>query len=232
MQPYLFPYIGYFQLISAADKFIILDDVQYIERGWSNRNQILNGGKAKTFTFPVSAGSRSQTFQQRHYRHSDSDVNEFKRLICASYSTAPCFPQVSQLISDIMTFPESAVAAFNLNSIKAVCRYLNIQTDFILSSEISGLGDFRGQYRIRQACLALGATCYTNPAGGVALYDETLFESSGINLSFLFSNATPYEQLNDTFTPYLSIIDVLMFNTIEQIEYLMRSYDIRCASGV
>ncbi|MFZ6672508.1 WbqC family protein [Undibacterium sp. Xuan67W] len=220
MQPYLFPYIGYFQLIDAVDVFVIYDDVNYIKGGWINRNFILNQSKSLRITLPLDEQSPNKLINQISIKdHS----NKLLETIRHSYAKAPCFHEASPLIQRILMNSENNLAQFLTHQLKEVIDYLGIKIDWRISSSINKDNTLHGQEKVIAICEELGATHYINAIGGKELYDHESFEKRGIELSFIQSEPITYTQFTD-FVPNLSIIDVLMFNTPSQISKLIKNY--------
>jgi hypothetical protein len=216
MQPYFFPYIGYFHLVAAADVFVLFDDVQYIDRGWSNRNRILINGKAHTVTLPVQAASRDAAYSEREYCL-DQIERSILKPIRFNYAKAPQFASVMPLIEDILSYPSSNVARFNGNLVEKISRFLRLTTEFRFSSDIETGADLKAQDRIIAVASAMGAARYVNAAGGQALYSAAAFDAVGIELRFIQSELIPYAQFSGDPVVGLSIVDVLMFNSVDAI---------------
>ena len=194
MQPYFFPYIGYFQLMRAVDVFIFHDDVQYIKAGWVNRNRILLNGEASWLTLPVCKGASSLAINQRHYLRDDKASDSIGKRLQGCYAKAPEYAEVHQFISDLLAFPDSNVAAFNASSLVAVARRLGICCEFTSASHIDVPRHSKGQDKVIELCRRLGVDRYINPIGGLALYDSAAFAEAGVDLSFLQANPTSYRQ--------------------------------------
>lgn len=228
MQPYIFPYIGYFQLINAVDQFVVHDDVQWIKGGWINRNRILVQGKPHYIALPMQDGSHLLKINERAF---SIDIKRQKekilRQIEGAYRKAPCFDTVMRVVSDCFAYQEQNASAFIVNSLRICCDFLGIQTPFVLSSGLDKRNDLRGQDRIIEINLVLGASHYINPIGGIELYGEAQFAANDLRLSFIKARNIRYEQFGiGEFVPFLSIIDVMMFNTQEQIAQLLSQYDL------
>lgn len=227
LQPYLFPYIGYFQLISLVDKLVIYDDVQYITRGWINRNRILINGGPCYFTLPLHKGPRSLNINQRVCTPLfEFEKKRLLRQIESAYNRAPNFSAVYTLIEKCFSCTELNVSSFIVNSLKECCRYLNIDTPFFLSSQLCKQGELTGQERIIDINKVMGATHYVNPIGGTDLYDRKEFIRNGLKLSFIHTRKIEYTQFVGDHVPNLSIIDVMMFNKPSQITPLLLEYDL------
>lgn len=218
MQPYFMPYIGYFQLIKAVDKFVIYDDVNYINRGWINRNNILVNGNEHLFS--ISLGKASQNKLINEISIID-DFKKFMRMIEMAYKKAPYFDAVYELLDEIINFTNRQLAVFLQNSLLKISDYLRIETEFVLSSSIEKDNSLRGQEKILEICKLLNATTYINPIGGKSLYDKNFFKLEGIELYFIQSRFSQYKQFGSDFIGGLSIIDVMMFNSVEKVNEML-----------
>ena len=221
MQPYLFPYIGYFQLIGASEIFVFNDDAQYIKGGWINRNRIPRDEKVSWITLPVARGAHQLPINQRRYRLEPANLRRFLYRIEASYRHAPQFEVIFPLIRKIMSFEVDNVSLFNEHAVKRIACHLGISPEFRRSSELKKGRAARAQRRVIDICLEVGATRYINPIGGLHLYEAEEFGRHGIELYFLESIVTSYRQV--AASP-LSIIDVLMFNSEEAISTMLQGY--------
>lgn len=222
MQPYLFPYIGYFQLINAVDEFVIHDDVQYIKAGWINRNRILQNGKDTFITLSVRNDSAYKNINERFFSDDfEKDKKKTLRIIENSYYKAPNVKDVCALLDTIFSYNDKNVSKFITESIKKINTYLNILTPIKISSDIDKNIDTKGEDRVIELCKACKTSEYVNPEGGIALYSKEYFSNANIQLKFLQTNVIEYKQFSSKFIPYLSIIDVLMFNDKDVVkEYL------------
>lgn len=227
MQPYFLPYIGYFQLISAVDEFVFFDDVQYINKGWINRNRILNGADDLLFTIPLHKSPRGARINQRTISNQwcDQRIKLLKTIEC-TYSNAPYFDLAYDLIDHIFHYEEDKLADYVTYSIHQISKYLGIKTSFLKSSSYHLDDEFKGELRILELCNQLGADHYVNPIGGLELYSAELFDTHGINLSFLKTKNIEYSQFSHTFVPNLSIIDVIMFNSVDKISDFIEAYEL------
>lgn len=210
MQPYLFPYLGYFQLISAVDAFVLFDDVCYINRGWINRNNILAQGKAQMFTMELEGASQNKLINEIGIGARNEKLIKTIRL---SYIKAPYFHKVFPVIEDVLNQKEKNLARFLNYQLRQVCNYLGISPLWKISSELKKDNSLRAQDKILAVCRELGATSYINLPGGKKLYDLQSFEARGVELSFLQPRPTQYRQFYNEYIPNLSIIDVMMFNS-------------------
>lgn len=226
MQPYLFPYLGYYQLIHAVDVFVILDDVQYIKQGWINRNQILVHHDSKMFTLPVKKDSYEKYINERYYNDITFDTNKknILDLIFHAYKKAPHYPEIFELINEVMDYSNLNVADFNAHGLQLVCDYLGIETRFIIASQMGRNRDIDREEAVIDMNRLVGADCCITPIGGKQLYSKDDFRRQGVDLWFLEMNGVVYPQFGKEFVPSLSIIDVMMFNSKEKIRELLHCY--------
>lgn len=213
MQPYFFPYPGYFQLISYCDTFIFHDDVQFIKGGWINRNRIYGDGQPKWFTFPMIAGSAFTNICERHYVTDPKARLKLSNQLENSYQNETNYRDVISLFREIMKYPNNNVAKFNINLLKKVSEYIGLKTKFLTSSKLEFNKNLKGQDRVLQICKLTGAKHYINPVGGEKLYQKKRFTEQNIKLQFLKPAYLQYDQRNKNFVPKLSILDFLMFNS-------------------
>lgn len=226
MQPYFFPYIGYFQLINAVDKFILLDTVQFIRHGWIERNRVLkNSNEWLYIKSPLLKHSRETLIKDIYIRKDDWQKKILAQLITYK-KQAPFYKEVIDLLYSIFLVNTDNISFFNFNSLCKISEYLNISTPIEIFSnakiEIEQIND-SGDWALNIS-KSINATHYINPIGGVHLFDKKKFEDSKIKLSFLKTNEITYTQFDNEFVPYLSIIDVLMFNSKEQIIEMLKEY--------
>lgn len=223
MQPYFFPYIGYFQLIRAADKFVVLDDVNYINRGWINRNRMLMNGKDFLFTVPLIGASQNRLINEIEISGNDFQNKMIKNFESA-YKKAPFYSDVFPLLTEIISSPEKLIGKLALRSLLTVCSYLEIKTLFVETSAVYGNSHLKGQERIIDICKRNNATMYINPQGGRELYNKKHFSENNIELKFLQPDEIKYPQFKNDFVPWLSIIDVLMFNSKEEVKKMLDNH--------
>lgn len=226
MQPYFFPYIGYWQLMNAVDKYVIYDDVNYIKGGWINRNQILMNGKPNIINLKMNGASSNKLINEVNVDNNIIWKNKLLKTIEYSYKKSPYFEVVFPIIKDIIFYDEINLALYLANSIKKIASYLDIKTEIILSSNINKENNLKGQDKVIEICEILNASEYYNAIGGVELYSTENFKSNGIELRFLRTEFIEYEQFNNDFTPNLSIIDVMMFNSKKEIRSILDMYSL------
>jgi hypothetical protein len=222
MQPYFWPYIGYFQMIGAVDSFIVYDDIQYTKSGWINRNRLCRDGAAVTFSLPLKSASGCPDVRERELA---DDFNREKLLnqIKGAYGRAPYFAQTLPLIETVVRHPEKNLFRFLLHSLLKTTERIGISTRILISSDIDIDHGLKGQERVLALCEAVDTTTYVNLSGGVALYSADAFRARGMRLQFIRTTPFEYAQLRQPFIANLSIIDVLMFNSLESIRSVLCS---------
>jgi len=228
MQPYFLPYIGYFQLMNVVDEFIIYDNIEFTKKGWINRNRILINGKDSFITLPLKKDSDYLDVKDRYLADTwENDRAKLLNKITESYRKAPNFKIAYDLVEKCILFDNKNLFYFILNSLNIIKQYLDIKTPFLVSSSLLINHDLKADKKVIEICKARKASGYLNPIGGVALYNKSEFKNVGIDLGFLKSDDFVYSQFNNEFIPWLSIIDVMMFNSKERIkEYLDSFYTI------
>ena len=225
MQPYFMPYIGYFQLINSVDQFVIYDNIQYTKKGWINRNRILANRKDQLITLPIKKDSDYLNVVERELSESwEKDKGKMLNVIKSSYSKAPYFQETFELISKCLNNPEVNLFRFIYDSIILINNYLEIKTPIVISSTIDTNHTLKSQDKVISLCKEQDADVYINSIGGVELYDKKIFKQNKIELNFIKSNPIQYIQFNNEFVSWLSIIDVMMFNSKEQIKEYLNNY--------
>lgn len=223
MQPYFLPYIGYFQLLNVVDKYVIYDNIQFTKKGWINRNRILQNGKDALITIPVEKDSDYLDIKDRFVSNS-FDKKKLLNQIRESYRKAPNFNDVMPLMEEIVNYEEDNLFLYIYNSVITVCKYLNINTEIVISSALSIDHSLKGQDKVIAICKELEATDYYNAIGGQELYNTEDFKKENINLHFVSTNPIEYKQFKNEFVPWLSILDVMMFNSVDEIKEMLNDY--------
>lgn len=229
MQPYFFPYIGYFQLINAVDVFILYDDVNYINRGWINRNQILSNGEKHYITLPCIKASQNKKINEILINKEDNKFQKILNQIHNSYSKSIHYRDVNKLLTEIFTFDTTSLSLFVINSITVICNYLGIKTTLKLASQYhsDSFGIDKADRLIRIVKKENGDT-YVNPIGGKDLYYKEYFNDHSVHLQFLETNEDlNYRQDSTIFIPWLSIIDVLMNNSKDEVIEMLTKYKLK-----
>ncbi len=212
------PYIGYFQLINAVDEFVFLDDVNFINRGWINRNRILLNGRDFLFTIPCKKVSQNKLINEVEVGEVDLFYEKFKQTLQMAYNKSPYFEQVNELLDNIFSCNSEFISDFAINSIECTLEYLKIKKTLKISSKDFKNNGFKGFEKLTDICKQADIFNYINPSGGTELYNKVQFAEKGISLFFLMPEEVKYSQFKKEFIPWLSIIDVLMFNSPEKIK--------------
>lgn len=227
MQPYFLPYIGYFQLMKMVDEFVLYDNIQFTKKGWIHRNRMLQNGKDEYFTLPLKKDSDYLDVAERVL--SEDFKNEkikLLRKIEANYRKAPHFEVFYPVVKNIFDFNNQNLFYFIHNSIKTMNDYLGITTPIVISSKLPGdLKILKAQDKVIAICKACNASNYINPSGGVELYNVASFKELDIELQFFKSKSIQYKQFDDEFVPFLSILDVCMFNDKQTISNYLNQYE-------
>lgn len=228
MQPYLFPYLGYFQLIHAVDHFVFYDDVQFIKSGWINRNRILHAGKELLFTMPLDGSQTGQEIRDVFPTKLDNWSRKFHRTIQQNYGKSPNYKNVSDMLLAITSSHEGkSIADIAIASVEAVLRYLGLERETVRSSEAYPDTRHSGRVqRIIEIARKTNCTSYVNSIGGRELYSKLEFSQHDIELWFVRPRPSTYNQFGQPHVPGLSIIDVLMHCSPDEIRELLKQYDL------
>lgn len=225
MQPYFFPYIGYFQMINAVDKFVFYDDVNYIKRGWVNRNKILINGKDALVTVPLKKASQNKLINEIELSFDEKQKRKMLSTIELTYKKAPFFNQVIGVIEKAINSDKKTIGEYASNTVIAMCNYLMVNTEFYFSSKLSPESKGMDKAdRLIYITKKQGSNQYINAVGGQELYKKDYFTSNDVDLYFIKPLRIEYLQFNSSFIPWLSIIDVLMFNSKEEVMILLNKY--------
>jgi hypothetical protein len=217
MQPYFFPYIGYLQLLASVDMFIVYDNIKYTKKGWINRNRLLQNGRDTLFTLPLKSASDSLDVCDRELA-ADFNRDKLMNQIVVAYRGAPYFSQTLPLVERVVRYEDANLFRFLYHSIIRTCEHLGIATEIRISSSIAIDHGLRSQDKVLALCEAVGASTYVNAIGGMELYSKETFQRKGIELTFLKSKPFEYPQFGEAFVPWLSIVDVMMFNSLHTIQ--------------
>jgi hypothetical protein len=225
MQPYIFPYLGYFQLMQMVDRFVLLDDVNFIKKGWINRNQILLNGEPRLFTIPIRGASQNKFICELALAPDDGWRKKLLLTLRQAYVGAPFYSAIEELIGPLIDNTVENLDQFLYDSLSAVARYVGIGTHVVKTSRAYEVAHLKGQDRILRICQRENAKQYVNPIGGQDLYESGVFQQSGIELLFLRPRLSAYPQgglgAREAFVPGLSILDALMFNAPEDILHML-----------
>ena len=223
MQPYFFPYLGYWQLINAVDRYVVYDDVNFIKGGWISRNNILLNNQKHMITLPLDSPSSFKKINEIGITKNEIAINKVIKTIKAAYLRAPYYDVVMPIIENLIRNNDN-IAKLNYYSIIEIKKYLDIKTDIILSSELPKDNELKGQDKVLHINKILESDMYYNAIGGMELYSREVFKENGIGLYFLKMNEIRYEQGGKEFVPGLSIIDVLMYNSPDKVREMLNMF--------
>lgn len=226
MQPYFIPYLGYWQLMNIVDKYVIYDDVNYIKGGWINRNRILSNGNSVYLNLPLKKASPNKLINEIEVNLNEQNISKCLKTIKGCYSKAPFFIDVFPLMEKILSYDDNNLASFLKNSIEIIANYLNINTEFILSSDLKKNNNLRSENKVIHICKILNATQYYNAIGGRNLYDYETFRKENIDLLFINTKLSEYKQFDNDFVGGLSILDLLMFNSKDECIQQLNNFEL------
>jgi hypothetical protein len=226
MQPYFLPYIGYFQLMAAVDVFVVYDNIKYTKKGWINRNRMLLNGTGAMFSLPLKKGSDFLDVVERELTP-DFDRTKLLNQFKGAYSRAPYYESTYPVLERIVRHEDANLFRYIHHSIVRLCEHLGIKTEIRISSEIASDHELKGQDKVLALCKAAGADTYINTIGGVELYAKDDFRIQGVDLQFIKARPFEYAQFGAPFVPWLSIIDVFMFNPLNTVRaYINENCDL------
>ncbi len=222
-QPYFFPYIGYWKLINISDIYVISDSMQYIKQGYINRNNMLINGRRHLFTLEVLDAHRSSLINEVKVGRNSRKI---LKSIFRAHRRAPYFEEIYPMLEEILLNDQKNLAKYVGYSIERIVQYLDIDTKIIYLSELQGETSLKGEDRVIDMCKRLNSDHYINAIGGQKLYNKENFLKEGIKLNFIKTGDIEYKQFNNEFVPKLSIIDVMMFNSKEEIKEMLNKYEL------
>lgn len=225
MQPYFMAYCGYWQLLNAADKFVVYDDVNYIKQGWINRNRLLVNNKPCFMTIPLADASpfkKIRDIELVNVKWREKILKTIKN----TYAKSHFFHEVYPVIESIINYPVNNLADYVTNSIVEMADLLQIQTEIVRSSSVYMNEVLSAQDRVLDICKKESASIYINAPGGRALYAFEDFSAAGVELRFISCPVVEYKQVGEGFTPFLSIIDQLMFTGVEAVKANLDNYSL------
>ena len=225
MQPYFLPYLGYWHLLAAVDRFVVYDNIQYTKKGWINRNRFLRDGAEAQFTLPLKKGSDYLNVADRAIAD-DFDPQTLLNQFANAYGKAPHFAAVFPLIETIVKAAPRNLFEYLHHSLTMTADYLEIKTPIVVSSTIPIDHQLKAGDKVLAICRAVGADRYVNTIGGRELYSPAVFAASGVELRFIQSRLTEYQQFAHPFVPGLSILDVMMFNSRDAVRRMLGEYEL------
>jgi hypothetical protein len=225
MQPYIFPYLGYYQLLDAVDTFVFFDDVNFINKGWINRNNILLNNRAHLFSIPLKAASQNKLISEIEVSEDGKWREKFLKTVEVAYKKAEHYSDIYPIVESVIHERALSIGNMAANSIKKIADFLELPTDFIFSSSLEYNKKLKAQDKILELNSLLSSTVYINPINGTELYEKGAFEKKNTTLLFIKMEEIKYNQFkNDNFVSHLSMLDVLMFNSKDEVRKLLKSY--------
>lgn len=210
MQPYFLPYVGYFQLMAATGRFVVLDNVNFIKGGYIHRNRIWLGRHAGWFRLPVEHASPNRRIDEHRLALSDRERARLLRMAYQGYAAAPCRDEGMSILERCLSAGKPGLVETLIAALHLCVASLGLKVDFRVASELAIDSSLRGEQRVLSICRQLRATSYVNLPGGRSLYDAQAFNRQGCSLGFLEPGLLPYEQGRREFMPNLSILDLIM----------------------
>lgn len=223
MQPYFLPYLGYFQLMAAVDTLVLYDDVNFINRGWINRNRFNLNGTAHMQTIPLQHASQNKRICDIHISDAENWRDKTLKTIRQAYARASQYARVYPLVEVIIKHPADNLADYLHHSLIMLHEHLGLPTRLVGSSRAYGNQALKAQARIIDICQRERAERYINAIGGVELYDRAAFEAHGLQLTFLHPALPAYDTGAVPFVPGLSVVDVLMHNPPDAMQELLHA---------
>lgn len=221
MQPYLFPYLGYYKLLAQADKWVFYDDVNFIKNGWINRNRLYLAGAVRYITAPLANASSFARICDIDVQPGAAWRDKIRDSVRLSYAKAPHYRAVAAILDAVLAGADPRIGALAKHSVTAIAAYLDLRTEFVMSSAGYGNAELKGVERVLDICARERASDYLNLPGGRALYDPAVFRARGVELGFVEAELAPYPQFAPRFEPGLSMLDVLMFNDRQRARALL-----------
>ena len=228
MQPYFLPYIGYFQLMNMVDEFVIYDNIEFSKASWTRRNRMLQNGKDAYFTLPIKKDSDFLDVDQRYLVDDfEIEANRLLRRIETNYQKAPFFEEFFPIVEKIINCKERNLFDYILHSVQIMKEYMQISTPVKIFSQLGKeIHQLKAQDKVIGTCKALHATHYINSSGGINLYKVESFQKENIKLLFYRPKQLEYPQFDNEFVPFLSVLDVCMFNSSAQVQEYLEHYEI------
>lgn len=232
MQPYFFPYIGYFSLIKHTDLFILFDTVQFIRHGWIERNRILKPNTSWQYiSVPLMSHSRETLIKDIIINNNIDWKNKIFRQLLHYKKYSLYYEDVIKLMEECLDTKTDSIVELNNSVVLGICKYLGITKEIHVFSRMNmniEKANAPDEWALN-ICKRIGnVKQYWNPIGGIDFFDREKYEKNGISLFFQKINIFPYKQKleNSCFEPGLSIIDVMMFNSPEKIYEMLDDYEL------
>lgn len=221
MQPYFMPYLGYFQLVHSVDKFLFFDDVNYIKRGWINRNKILSNNEEFMFSVPLKKVSQNKYINEIYLSDDKYWIKKFLKTIEYSYHNQKNFKEVYPLIEEMVFYETDKISELAANSVIRISEHLGLKREFSKTSLLPNIDrEQKGSHKILDICKKEDASAYVNAIGGIRLYDKEDFNNYNINLGFIKTKPIEYEWWS------LSMVHLLMVFDKDELHRMLNAYEI------
>lgn len=210
MQPTYLPWLGYFDMMSRVDVFVLLDNVQFEKKSWQQRNRIKTANGELMLSVPVrTAGRFHQQIDEVEIDRSTRFHDKHVKSIEAAYRKAPFFASYAADLATLIGGEETLLSRFNEAIIRALAGWLGVMTPIVVGSDLAATGSST-ELTVNQ-CLELGATSFL-AAGGSRPYvsAEPRFAEHGITVEFHEYEHPQYQQLHGEFVPYMAAIDAIL----------------------
>ena len=231
MQPYFFPYLGYLSLIKHTDRMILLDDVQFIRHGWIERNRILKPEAGWQYiSVPLKKKSFTTAIKDVEINNETAWKDKILRQVAHYKKKAPFYRKTVSVIEDAISGEPNNIAELNLHILNTLCCYLGINANIEIFSSLNMEIEppcAPDEWALNICKKIKSGVEYWNPIGGQQFFSKEKYNNSNIKLVFHNAKLTPYEQLDSgmEFESGLSIIDVMMFNSPEDISTMLDCYE-------
>ena len=228
MQPTYLPWLGYFDLIDRADVFVFYDDVQVVKRSWGVRNKVKTANGPVFLSVPIDKDKHrnERTFFNAQLDYSQNWVEKHLETFRLNYKKASFFEEIFSLLENELIKKPKFLAELNISLIKAIIKFLELNTELRISSEMNNLSG-KKENRLIQICERIDADKYLSPQGSSQYIEAEKpggeFSETEIDLYYQNFVHPTYPQLWGDFVSHLPIVDVLMNCGKEETLRLMRS---------
>lgn len=208
-QPMLFPWVGLFEQIKLANRFVHYDDAQFSKGSFTNRVQMWDGNKTSWMSVPVIHTHVKTAINEIEIDYKKNWQHKHLERLKQSYAKAPFKTDMLEVVQSVYASNHQNIASLSIASIEATCRYFNLVEPgfFIRASQLGIVG--KSSKRVINIVKHLGGTSYITGHGAKQYLDHELFEAEGILVDYMDYRMKPYQQLGDDFTPYISILDLI-----------------------
>lgn len=227
MQPYFFPYIGYYQMAAAVERFLIYDDVNFINRGYINRNRLLVNGKEWYFTVPLSGASQNKLIKDVTIDMTGWErwKKGFLRTVDMNYNKALNYQVGRELLEEILMLTDDRITSLAQRSVQLLLERLGRSVHFQRTSEMGLRTDIRFEERLMHICEQERIRYYIQAQGGTVLYSSQRWQDHGLSLQFIRPTSMEYVR-NGPFMPGLSMLDAILHVPFQELDPLLDRYEL------